>query len=142
LSGMLDTQSELWLDGGHNTDAGVVLAQALREMPPKPLVVIWGMLNTKDATQFFHPLAAKAKHVVTLSIPDEANAIPADVLADTVRGLGVAATPAMSVEDAVKQAAQHKGSRVLICGSLYLAGHVLAAEQRSEMSAVTGAARR
>ena len=143
LSSMIDDASELWLDGGHNADAGVVLADALRAMPKKALVIIWGMLNTKDATQFFRPLAALANHVVTLSIPNEPNAIPADQLADTVRSLGAEATTTTDVTDAVRQASSLKSAaRILICGSLYLAGHVLAAEQQTEMSAVTGVARR
>lgn len=143
LSTLLDTQSELWLDGGHNADAGVVLADALQAMSKKPLVVIWGMLNTKDATQFFRPLAALADHVVTLAIPGEANAISAEDLAATVRKLGTEATAATSVENAIRQASLLKpAARILICGSLYLAGHVLAAEEQTEMSNVSGAAKR
>jgi dihydrofolate synthase / folylpolyglutamate synthase len=143
LSGLLSNGSELWLDGGHNTDAGVVLAQALSALPKKPLVIIWGMLNTKDATQFFRPLAALANHVVTLAIPNEPNAIPAEHLADTVRKLGTEASVATDVTSAVQQASSlNPTARILICGSLYLAGHVLAAEEKMEMSAVTGAARR
>jgi dihydrofolate synthase / folylpolyglutamate synthase len=143
LSSLLDDQSELWLDGGHNADAGVVLADALKAMPKKPLVIIWGMLNTKDATQFFKPLADLAEHVVTLAIPGEANAISAEDLAATVRKLGTAVTPATGVENAIRQASSLKpAARVLICGSLYLAGHVLAAEEQTEMSNVSGAAKR
>ena len=143
LSSLLDDPSELWLDGGHNADAGVALADALKAMPKKPLVVIWGMLNTKDATQFFKPLAALADHVVTIAIPGEANSIPADDLATTVRKLGTKAAPATSVENAVRQASLLKpAARILICGSLYLAGHVLAAEEETEMSNVSGAAKR
>jgi dihydrofolate synthase / folylpolyglutamate synthase len=143
LSSMLDDGSELWLDGGHNADAGVVLAEALQAMPRKPLIIIWGMLNTKDATQFFRPLAALADHVVALAIPNEPNAIQADQLAETVRSLGSPASTATDVTNAVRQASSLKpAARILICGSLYLAGHVLAAEQQTEMSAVTGVARR
>ena len=143
LSRHLPEVSELWLDGGHNADAGVVLANTLKTMPPKPLIIIWGMLNTKDATQFFRPLADLADHVVTLSIPNEANAIPAEHLAETVRSLGTQASIASDVTNAVRQASSLKpAARILICGSLYLAGHVLAAEQQTEMSAVTGVARR
>ena len=143
LSRILPEWSELWLDGGHNADAGVVLADTLKAMPPKPLVIIWGMLNTKDAAQFFRPLASLAEHVVTLSIPNEANAIPAEHLAETVRSLGTEASIATDVTNAVRKASSLKpAARILICGSLYLAGHVLAAEQQTEMSAVTGVARR
>jgi dihydrofolate synthase / folylpolyglutamate synthase len=143
LSSLLDAASELWLDGGHNADAGVVLAEALKAMPKKPLVIIWGMLNTKDATQFFRPLAKLADHIVTLSIPNEPNAIPADQLAQTIQSLGTLASTATDIPNAVRQASSLKpAARILICGSLYLAGHVLAAEQQTEMSAVTGVARR
>jgi dihydrofolate synthase / folylpolyglutamate synthase len=143
LSALLDQGAELWLDGGHNADAGVVLAEALQTMPRKPLVIIWGMLNTKDAAQFFRPLAVLADHVVTLAIPDEINAIPARQLADTVKALGTPSSVAESVINAVRQASLlTPAARILICGSLYLAGHVLAAENKSEMSAVTGVARR
>ena len=143
LSSLLDDASELWLDGGHNADAGIVLAEALKAMPKKPLVIIWGMLNTKDATQFFQPLAKLADHVVTLSIPNEPNAILAEQLAETVQSLGTPASTATDITNAVRQASSLKpAARILICGSLYLAGHVLAAEQQTEMSAVTGVARR
>lgn len=146
LSSLLPQGSELWLDGGHNADAGVVLAQSLSEMAKRdqrPLVLVWGMLNTKDASQFFRPLAALAQHVVTLTIPGEPNAIAAESLAATARALGVSAGVADGVENAVRQAASSgPASRILICGSLYLAGHVLAAEEQTAMSVVSGAARR
>ena len=139
LGGLVPT-CELWLDGGHNVDAGVVLADALSAMPKKPLTIIWGMLNTKDASQFFHPLAKLADTVVTLTIPGEANAIPAEQLAAIARKLGCKAMAVDTLTTAVRQSPEN--ARILICGSLYLAGHVLAAEGGTEMSAVTGAARR
>ena len=139
LSGLVPT-CELWLDGGHNVDAGVVLADALSAMPKKPLTIIWGMLNTKDASQFFHPLAKLADTVITLTIPGEANAIPAEQLAAIARKLGCKATAVDTLTTAVRQSPEN--ARILICGSLYLAGHVLVAEEGTEMSAVTGAARR
>ena len=146
LSNLLPAGAELWLDGGHNADAGVVLAESVGEMHARdhrPLVLIWGMLNTKDASQFFRPLAKLSPQVITLTIPGEPNAIPAEALAETARALGVKATTAEGVENAVRQAASHgPASRVLICGSLYLAGHVLAAEEGTPMSEVSGAARR
>jgi dihydrofolate synthase/folylpolyglutamate synthase len=143
LSDQLPSGTELWLDGGHNADAGAVLADAIKAMPQKPLVIIWGMLNSKDALQFFRPLARLADHVVTLAIPDEANAIAAEDLAETARQEGANASTADGVADAVKKAAEKfPAARILICGSLYLAGHVLAAESGVAMSAVSGAARR
>jgi dihydrofolate synthase / folylpolyglutamate synthase len=145
LSRLLPDQSELWLDGGHNADAGVILAEALAAMArrdPKPLTIIWGMLNTKDASAFIRPLSAHARQIITTTIPNEVNAIVASDLVQTVQSLGVAATAAPTLRDAIQIAGRLGPSRVLICGSLYLAGHVLAEEQGFEMSAVTGVARR
>ncbi len=143
LSRQLPEGCELWLDGGHNADAGVVLEQALKAMPQKPLAIIWGMLNTKDATQFFRPLAALAQQVFTLTIPGEPNAIPGEVLAETVRKLGTPAEPVNDLQDAMRRASLLRPPhRILICGSLYLAGHVLAAEEGTSPSAISGTARR
>jgi dihydrofolate synthase / folylpolyglutamate synthase len=146
LSSALPNGTELWLDGGHNTDAGVMLAEvftAMKRQSPKPLTVIWGMLNTKDGASFMAPLVQVVDRVITLTIPGEPNAISADDLARTCRNIGLEAETAPSIETALQFAASSgRTPRILICGSLYLAGHVLAAEEGTEMSAVTGAARR
>lgn len=146
LTNALPVGAEVWLDGGHNADAGVILARAFAAMAkrnPRPLVLIWGMLNTKDAASFIAPLARIAERCITLTIPGETNAIAGDQLAETCTSLGLAASVAASLENAVDQAGRiQPAPRVLICGSLYLAGHVLAAQDGAEMSAVTGAARR
>lgn len=143
LSSQLPDGFELWLDGGHNADAGVVLAQSLRAMPAKPLVIIWGMLNSKDHAAFIRPLIPLPEQVFTVTIPDEPNALPASALAETVKALGAAAVALESIQHALRQASFLKpAARILICGSLYLAGHVLAAERGEAMSTVTGAARR
>lgn len=143
LSSQLPDGFELWLDGGHNADAGVSLAIALKAMPDKPLVLIWGMLNTKDHMSFIRPLVPLADQVITITIPDEPNAVLGTVLAETVKALGGTATVSESFRKALRQVSLLKpAARILICGSLYLAGHVLAAERSEAMSAVTGAARR
>jgi dihydrofolate synthase / folylpolyglutamate synthase len=145
LTRQLHQGSELWLDGGHNADAGQILAEsfaALNRRASKPLVLVWGMLNTKDASAFLKPLAKMASRAVTLTIPGEPNAIAGAELAVTCEKLGLAAEVAEGVEEAIGRAGTGGPARILICGSLYLAGHVLAAEQGEEMSAVTGAARR
>jgi dihydrofolate synthase / folylpolyglutamate synthase len=135
--------SEIWLDGGHNADAGVMLAEAFQALPKRPLVIVWGMLNTKDAGAFLKPLALVAKACVTLTIPDELNAIPAQSLAKTAASWGLKTEVAVSIADALQKAARmFEHPRILICGSLYLAGHVLALHEGEEMSAVSGAARR
>jgi dihydrofolate synthase/folylpolyglutamate synthase len=146
LSGWLGPQSELWLDGGHNPSAGQAVAAAfgeLRDQRQKPLILILGMLSNKDAAAFVRPFRGLAEKVITITIPSETNAFAAEELARIVRGEGLIAEPARSIEAAVRRAsAEQAGVRLLICGSLYLAGNVLALHKREAMSAVSGAARR
>jgi dihydrofolate synthase/folylpolyglutamate synthase len=138
--------AELWLDGGHNPSAGRVLAQAfsdLNERVSRPLVLVWGMLNTKDAGKFIAPFAGLAHRVVTLKIPGEPNAIPAEQLANFAREEGLSAETASSLDDALRQASTGAPApRILICGSLYLAGQALAADSGDTPSQISGAARR
>jgi dihydrofolate synthase / folylpolyglutamate synthase len=143
LDRLLPKGSELWLDGGHNPDAGQILAHHFKGLQSKhhmPLVIIWGMLNTKDAMSFMKPLASLNPQLFTISIPNEANAIPAETLAKTAQGHGANATAQPDFISALKSVSEP--SRVLICGSLYLAGHVLAAQTATQMSQISGAARR
>jgi dihydrofolate synthase/folylpolyglutamate synthase len=146
LTRLVPGDAELWLDGGHNPSAGRVLAQAFSDLNDKrsrPLVLVWGMLNTKDAGEFIACFQGVAQRVVTLTIPDEPNAVPAEALAEAARGNGLAAETAGSIEDAVRQAGMVTPTpRILIVGSLYLAGRVLAVHTGAEMTTVTGAARR
>ncbi len=121
--------SEVWLDGGHNPGAGAVIAEAMSgfaRRAPKPLVLICGMLATKDATGFFRPFAGIADRVVTVQIPGEAAAVPADALAGVARAAGLTATPASGVEAALDALSAEPAPRILICGSLYLAGKIMA----------------
>jgi dihydrofolate synthase/folylpolyglutamate synthase len=138
--------AELWLDGGHNPSAGRALARAfseLNERVSRPLVLIWGMLNTKAIDDFITPFAEIVHRVVTLTIPDEENAVPARELAEAARRHDMSAETADSLEEALKQAAQiTPAPRILIAGSLYLAGRVLARHSGEAMSQVTGAGRR
>lgn len=145
LTRLISAQSELWLDGGHNASAGQAVAQSLaqiEERSPKPLIVILGMLKSKDAASFIRPFKGLAQRVVTLAIPEEANSYGAEELAAIVRGEGLPAGAGYSITDAVaKASASSAPVRVLITGSLYLAGHVLAQHDGIAMSAVSGAAR-
>ena len=118
--------AELWLDGGHNPAAGEALAEALSRLPPRPLHLVCGMLNTKDVEGFLRPLAAEARDLAAVTIPGEAATLPAEATAAAARAAGLAAEAAAGVADAVAAiAARDPGSRILICGSLYLAGRVL-----------------
>lgn len=146
LWSFIPKDAELWLDGGHNPSAGRALARAfseLNERVSRPLVLIWGMLNTKAVDDFIAPFAGIAHRVVTLTIPDEENAVPALDLANTARRHAMSAETADSLEAALKQASQiTPAPRILIVGSLYLAGRVLARHSGETMSHVTGAGRR
>ena len=131
LIDMLPNDSDLWLDGGHNPAAGRAVAETMADLAardPKPLVLICGMLDTKDATGFFTPFAGLAAHVETVTIPNAPASLQAEPLADAARAAGLDATPAISLDQAIGRAivdAGRSSPRVLICGSLYLAGHVL-----------------
>ena len=118
--------AELWLDGGHNPHAGRALAETLSALPDRPIHLICGMLNTKDIGGYLRPLGKIAKSLTALSIPGEANTLPAEVTADEARKAGFEATTAASVDEAITAiTAKDPKARILICGSLYLAGHVL-----------------
>ena len=146
LSSLVPAESELWLDGGHNPSAGRVLAQAfseLNERHSRPLVLVWGMLNTKDVGSFIGCFSGIASRVVTITIPEEENAVPAEKLAEAARAHGLAAETAANLDAALRQASLTvPAPRILICGSLYLAGRVLAAHSNEEMTKVSGAGRR
>jgi dihydrofolate synthase/folylpolyglutamate synthase len=118
--------AELWLDGGHNPHAGRALAETLSALPDRPIHLICGMLNTKDIGGYLRPLAKIAKSLTALSIPGEMNTLPSEVTAEEARKAGFEATTAASVDDAITAiTAKDPNARILICGSLYLAGHVL-----------------
>jgi len=118
--------AELWLDGGHNPAAGVALAEALGRLRPRPLHLVCGMLNTKDIAGFLTPLAARAESLHGVDIPGEAATLSAEATVAAAEAAGFRARPAASVEAAVVEiATTDPGARILICGSLYLAGRVL-----------------
>ena len=123
---------EIWLDGGHNAEGGRVAAAALgdlEERVPRPLVVIVGMMANKDAGGFLANFAGLTRHIMAVPIPSRGNAMPTDRLADAARALGMRVENATSVEAALQtlsRLAYEVPPRILITGSLYLAGHVLA----------------
>lgn len=123
---------EIWLDGGHNAEGGRVTAAALgdlEERVSRPLVVIAGMMANKDAGAFLANFAGLTRHIMTVPIPGRGNAMSPDRLADAARALGMRVENAASVEAALQKLsrlAYEIPPRILITGSLYLAGHVLA----------------
>ncbi|MGD9737792.1 MAG: folylpolyglutamate synthase/dihydrofolate synthase family protein [Bauldia sp.] len=122
--------ADLWLDGGHNPGAGAVIAEAmadLEERSPRPLYLIVGMLTVKNPSGFLAPFAGLARGVITVPIAGH-ESFTAEQLASVARSVGLDAMAADSVERALDIVAAIDPSnppRVLICGSLYLAGTVL-----------------
>jgi dihydrofolate synthase/folylpolyglutamate synthase len=118
--------TRIWLDGGHNPAGAEAIAKALRQWP-RPLHLIWGMIESKDAKTVIAALKGQVDHVFTVPIPEEASAFEACELAEMARLSGLRATPTNGVRHALmqSQAAFAAPGQVLICGSLYLAGHVL-----------------
>ena len=120
---------EFWLDGGHNAAAGDALAKMASQWQAKddrPLYVIFGMLNTKAAGDFLKPLAPFVKDARSIAIPHEENTLSADESTAFGKEVGLNVSPAASIEEAVADIAKLEGpARLLICGSLYLAGTIL-----------------
>ena len=122
----LAPKAELWLDGGHNPAAGQALAAHLGTLPERPTYLICGMLNTKDVTGYLAPLAQVADGLIAVSIPGEANTLTADQTAEAATQVGLRAEKAQGVKEALSRIDAHTPqARILICGSLYLAGAVL-----------------
>lgn len=127
--------AEVWLDGGHNPHGAMAVASAmadLEERGDRSLYLICGMLRTKDAMGFLAPFRGLARHIATVEIPGEEMSLGAGELYDRARAVGLDAAPAEDVEDAMLQIAawarvhpKEPAPRILICGSLYLAGEVL-----------------
>ena len=129
LAAMLPAGSSLWLDGGHNPAAGEVIAAYFRAHDERPLHLIVGMINTKDSKAFLEPVLPLAERFFAVPVEGEpASQAPEDILSAAAE-LGVQGEAAEGVETALSTLANQAASpvRVLICGSLYLAGQVLRA---------------
>lgn len=127
LRDLMPPGHELWLDGGHNAHGAAALARAIAAMTDKPLVLVMGMMNTRPPADFLGPFRALVPAaVLTLTIPGETNAHPAEAIAEIARAEGFSATAMTDIVEALRMAGAIAGARVLICGSLYLAGDVLA----------------
>ncbi len=134
LTAILSDDSELWLDGGHNPAAGAMLANHARaNWTDRPLHLIGGMMNSKDTLDFLRPLDAVAASFQAVVIPGEKNSLSATNLADAALRAGLQARTAANVSAALAQirALGEGPVRILICGSLYLAGTVLTSNAES-----------
>jgi dihydrofolate synthase/folylpolyglutamate synthase len=125
--------SDIWLDGGHNPSAGVAIAQALAEFEdrdPRPLVLICGMLTTKKPDGYFRPFAGLARRVMAVPVPGSDVGFDPEALAAIAMEEQVPAAPFKTVRAALDRLradfdVESVPPRILIGGSLYLAGDVL-----------------
>jgi dihydrofolate synthase / folylpolyglutamate synthase len=145
LVAVLPPGSELWVDGGHNAAAAAVVAQTLAEMEersPKALHLVLGMLTSKSLEAYLKPFKGLARSVTGIEIPDVSRAyagpfLPAEIAAAAL-ACGIYAQPAAGLEDglaAIAVRANGKPVRVLVCGSLHLAGASIAADQAASAAA-------
>jgi dihydrofolate synthase/folylpolyglutamate synthase len=124
--------SEIWLDGGHNPDGGRAIAGTLADLEervPRPLVLIVGMLATKDFAGYLRNFAGLARHLFAVPIPKADKPLAPEVIAQTARDMGLTTETSPDVGSALQAAGKLSlpmPPRILICGSLYLAGDVLA----------------
>ncbi|GAB5449018.1 bifunctional folylpolyglutamate synthase/dihydrofolate synthase [Gymnodinialimonas sp.] len=119
-------EAELWLDGGHNPHAARAIAATLATLPKRPTYLICGMLNTKDVTGYMAPLVPWAQSLTAVSIPGQTATLSAEDTAAAASTAGMKTQIAPSVEAALSAITEKDPTaRILICGSLYLAGEIL-----------------
>ena len=127
---------EIWLDGGHNPSAGEALAAVAEGWSDRPLRLVVGMMRGKDPRGFLAPLARRAAALTAVPVPHRENAFEPAEIAAAAAAAGLAADTAGAADEAVMRI--EPGARILVCGSLYLVGAVLADERRRPLGAVKG----
>jgi dihydrofolate synthase/folylpolyglutamate synthase len=135
LVSLAPSGSEVWLDGAHNPDGGRVVAAAiadLEERVSRPLVLVVGMLANKDCEGFLRNFAGLARRIIAVPIPNQKNTLLPESIVDIARAIGMSAAGRDNIEAALGAIVQlnlEPPPRILITGSLYLAGEVLAANR-------------
>jgi dihydrofolate synthase/folylpolyglutamate synthase len=131
LTALAPEGSELWLDGGHNPDGGRAVAAALADLEERvsrPLVLIVGMMATKDCEGFLSNFTGLARRMIAVPVPNVEKSMSAEAVADAARAIGLPATSRDNLTEALEAARKldlDPPPRILITGSLYLAGEVL-----------------
>ena len=126
LAACLPAGWELWLDGGHNPGAGAALAQELKNWNDRPLHMLVGMKQTKDASGFLGPLLPCADDLWAICEPEQHLALPAQAIVEASGGKAhIGPTLVQALDTLAASAKGEPPARVLICGSLYLAGVAL-----------------
>src|SRR5471030_1119983 len=131
LAALAPAGSELWLDGGHNPDGGRAIAAALADLEERvsrPLVLIVGMLANKDCEGFLRNFTGLARRLIAVPVPGAEKGLTAEAVADVARAIGLSVTSRDNLDEALDAARKldlDPPPRILITGSLYLAGEVL-----------------
>jgi dihydrofolate synthase / folylpolyglutamate synthase len=131
LTKLVPPGSELWLDGGHNPDGGRAIAATLADLEERvsrPLVMIVGMLASKDCEGFLRNFTGLARRMIAVPVPGAEKGLPAETVADCARSIGLPSTSRDNLTEAleaVRKLDLDPPPRILITGSLYLAGDVL-----------------
>ncbi|MFP6749300.1 MAG: folylpolyglutamate synthase/dihydrofolate synthase family protein [Alphaproteobacteria bacterium] len=130
---------EIWLDGGHNPGAGAALAETLRDWrrgdaAPRPLHLIVGMLDNKDVENFLAPFRSLAPEIHAVPVPHETAAMAPERIVRAAIAQGFVANQAADVGSAVQAISKAEAPRVLICGTLYLAGSILATNPQDDVA--------
>lgn len=126
---------DIWLDGGHNAGGAAVIGEQIKAwqqaQPERPVAVIYGTLNSHDPAAFFSALAAPLAAIKSVTIPDQENALDGAAIGAQLAASALPVETAASVGEAVHDLTARfpDGVRILICGSLYLAGHILASHR-------------
>ena len=125
LGSTISPTNELYLDGSHNEDAASNLNETINQLPKKKLCIILGMINTKDPMSYLSKFD-KIDAITVITIPNEENAIDCGELLSRLNKYFENINTAESIQEALNTLNNnHKNARILICGSLYLAGKVL-----------------
>ena len=132
LPALLPEGWELWLDGGHNPGAASVLARHLMGWRDRPVYLVFGMLVSKDAEGFLATLSPYVDQVATIPVPGQPASLDAEEAAAIAARQGIRATAAKDISGALKVLAEtaRTPTRILVCGSLYLAGAVLTENEK------------
>jgi dihydrofolate synthase/folylpolyglutamate synthase len=141
-----DAPGELWIDGAHNPMGAAALARALADLDdknPRPLVVVMALLKTKDAAGVLAPFHGLARGIIAAPLTSTTNAVDPVALAQQAEAMGVDAEPATTLAHALALVREFVGEdepapRVVICGSLYLAGEALALNEGRTRTSTRG----
>ena len=127
LHGHVHNDTEIWIDGGHNSHAAIAIADAMRALDKKRLILIIGMLNTKNCREFLEPFKNITDTVIAIKIPDNTNSHKPEKIVHDAESLGISAIAEIDLHSALAYTRKYldDSKRILICGSLYLAGYAM-----------------